>query len=155
MIAEMPPQLSLRTPIEELHKFGIGRLGPTLSHKLALALTSHLNRRTLMDVTVEDLLNYLPMRYEDRLKPAHIRDLKPGVEASLELHVKLSGGYEVSGRRSFRRSRLFIFEVSATDPERTGKDVMVWWFVSGRRSYDIIEYYKKRLARGCRFITYG
>ena len=155
MIAEMPPELSLRTPIEEIHKFGIGRLGPTLSHKLALALTGHLNRRTFTDVTVEDLLNYLPMRYEDRLKPAHIRDLKPGVEASLELHVRLSGGYEVSGRRSFRRSRLFIFEVSATDPERTGKDVMVWWFVSGRRSYDIIEYYKKRLARGCRFITYG
>ncbi|HKO60030.1 MAG TPA: ATP-dependent DNA helicase RecG [Pyrinomonadaceae bacterium] len=151
----MPPQLSLRTPIEELQKFAIGRLGPTLSHKLALALANHLNRRNPNDVTVEDLLNYLPMRYEDRLRPARIRDLKPNVEASLELQVRVSGGYEVSGRRSVRRSRLFIFEVSATDPERTGKDVMVWWFVSGRRSYDIIEYYKKRLAQGCRFITFG
>ena len=155
MIAQMQPQLSLRTPIIELQKFGIGRLGPSLSHKLALALTNHLNRRTVPEATVEDLLNYLPMRYEDRLKPAGIRDLKPGVEASLELEVRVSGGYEVSGRRSFRRSRLFIFEVSATDRERTGKDVMVWWFVSGTRSYDIIDYYKKRLARGSRFITFG
>ncbi|HEY5885420.1 MAG TPA: ATP-dependent DNA helicase RecG [Pyrinomonadaceae bacterium] len=155
MIAEMPAQLSLRTPIEDLQKFGIGRLGPTLSHKLAIALANHLNRRAWTDVTTEDLLNYLPMRYEDRSKPARIRDLTLGAEASLELIVKVSGGYEVSGRRSFKRSRLFIFEVSATDPERSGKDVMVWWFVSGSRSYDIIEYYKKRLARGCRFITYG
>ena len=155
MIAEMPPQLSLRTPIDDLHKFGLGRLGQILSHKLALALASHFNKKSSKEVTVEDLLNYLPMRYEDRSKPARIRDLTPGVEASLELQVKVSGGYQVRNRRSAGRSRLFIFEISATDPERTGKPVVVWWFVSGTRSYDIVNYYKKRLIQGSRFITFG
>lgn len=151
----MPLQLSLLTPIDELYKFGIGRLGQTLSHKLALALTSHFNRKNSKQTTVEDLLNYLPMRYEDRSKPSRIRDLTPGVEASLELQVKVAGGYQVRNRRSAGRSRLFIFEVSATDPERSGKPVVVWWFVSGTRSYDIVNYYKKRLTQGSRFITFG
>jgi len=151
----MPVQLSLITPIDELHKFGVGRLGQILSHKLALAVGINLNRKNSKETTVEDLLNYLPMRYEDRSKPARIRDLTPGVEASLELEVKVAGGYQVRSRRSGGRSRLFIFEVSATDPERTGKPVVVWWFVSGARSYDIVNYYKKRLSQGSRFITFG
>lgn len=151
----MPAQLSLRTPIDEVYKFGVGRLGQTLSHRLALALASHFNKRGSKETSVEDLLNYLPMRYEDRSKPARIRDLTPGVEASLELQVKVAGGYQVRNRRSAGRSRLFIFEVSATDPERTGKPVVVWWFVSGARSYDIVNYYKKRLVQGARFITFG
>ncbi len=151
----MPPQLSLCTPIDELHKFGLGRLGQILSHKLALALARNFNRKSSKEITVEDLLNYLPMRYEDRSKPARIRDLTPGVEASLELQVKVSGGYQVRNRRSAGRSRLFIFEITATDPERTGKPVVVWWFVSGTRSYDIVNYYKERLTQGSRFITFG
>jgi ATP-dependent DNA helicase RecG len=151
----MPAQLSLITPIDDLYKFDVGRLGQILSHKLALALGSHFNRKSSKGTTVEDLLNYLPMRYEDRSKPARIRDLTPGVEASLELQVKVSGGYQVRNRRTAGRSRLFIFEVSATDPERTGKPVVVWWFVSGTRSYDIVNYYKKRLSQGSRFITFG
>ncbi len=81
-------------------------------------------------MTVEDLLNYLPMRYEDRSNLARIRDLKDGMEASLELYVKLAGGYQVRNKRSFNR-RLFIFEISATDPERSGRPVVIWTFLSG------------------------
>ena len=116
--ARMPAPLSLSTPIDELYKFGVGRLGQTLSHKLALALAGHFNRRNSREATVEDLLSYLPMRYEDRSHPARIRDLSEGMEASLELQVKVAGGYQVRSRRSYGRSRLFIFEVSATDPEK-------------------------------------
>jgi RecG-like helicase len=31
----------------------------------------------------------------------------------------------------------------------------VWWFVSGRRAYEIIQFYTKKLKRGARFITFG
>jgi RecG-like helicase len=37
----------------------------------------------------------------------------------------------------------------------TGREVIVWWFVSGRRAYDIVKYYTAKLARGTRFITFG
>jgi ATP-dependent DNA helicase RecG len=33
--------------------------------------------------------------------------------------------------------------------------VIVWWFVSGRRAYDIVKYYTTRLVPGTRFITFG
>src|SRR5262249_45449485 len=69
--------------------------------------------------------------------------------------TKVSGGYQVRHRKSFNRSTLFIFEVSATDPERTGKPVIIWWFVSGSHAKDIVTYYSKRFPRGARFITYG
>jgi ATP-dependent DNA helicase RecG len=95
------------------------------------------------------------MRYEDRSNPAHIRDLAEGMEASLELVVKVAGGYQVRNRRSSGRSRLFIFEVTVTDPDRTGRPVVVWWFVSGAHAHDIIDYYTKRFTRGARFITFG
>jgi ATP-dependent DNA helicase RecG len=33
--------------------------------------------------------------------------------------------------------------------------VIVWWFVSGRRAYDIVKYYTAKLVRGTKFITFG
>ena len=154
MIPPMPGAISLNTPIEDLHSFRIARLGDQLSHKLALALASHANKRNAADVTVEDLLNYLPMRYEDRSHPAAIKDLSEGLEASLELLVHRAHGYEV--RKGYRRgARLFIFEVTAYDAARTGRDVIVWWFVSGKRAYEIVKYYTNKLVAGTRFITFG
>src|SRR6185369_13761343 len=67
----------------------------------------------------------------------------------------LSGGYQVRNRRTAGRSRLFIFEVSAQDAGRTGRPVVVWWFVSGRHCYEIVKYYTEKLTRGTRFITFG
>jgi ATP-dependent DNA helicase RecG len=154
MIPPMPSAISLNTSIEDLHKFRIARLGDQLSHKLALALASHTNKRNATDATVEDLLNYLPMRYEDRSHPAVIGDLSDGMEASLELIVQRAHGYEI--RKGFRRGpRLFIFEVKAYDSAHTGREVIVWWFVSGRRAYEIVQYYTNKLVAGTRFITFG
>jgi ATP-dependent DNA helicase RecG len=155
MIRSMPSAISLNTPIEDLHKFKIARLGPNLSRKLAAALAAHTYRQAARDATVEDLLTYLPMRYEDRSHLTTIKDLEHGLEASLELQSRLAGGYEVRNRRAFGRSRLFIFEVSAVDLGKTGRPVVVWWFISGRNAHDIINYYSKKLQRGTRFITYG
>ena len=155
MIPPMPSAISLNTPIEDLHRFKIARLGPNLSRKLAAAVAALSYRERSVEATVEDLLTYLPMRYEDRSHLTTIKDLEHGLEASLELHSRLAGGYEVRNRRSFGRSRLFIFEVSAVDSGKTGRPVVVWWFISGRNAHEIINYYSKKLKRGTRFITFG
>ena len=156
MIPAMPSAISLDTPVEDLHKFRIARLGENPSRKLASALASQVHKRNRSEVTVEDLLTYLPMRYEDRSRTAAIRDLQDGLEASLDLTVTHAHGYPVRGKASFARGpRLFIFEVAAGDAGKTGRDVVVWWFVSGRRAYDIIKYYTARLVPGTRFITFG
>jgi len=155
MIGAMPGAISLDTPVEDLHSFKIARLGPVLSLKLAKALAAQTHKKNTGTVTVEDLLNYFPMRYEDRSHPALIKDLHDGVEASLELTVTHAHGYSVSKPRGYGRPQLYIFEVSAIDGPMTGREVIVWWFVSGRRAYDIVKYYTAKLARGARFITFG
>ncbi len=151
----MPPPFSLKTPVAELYKYGLPRFGQTLSGKLASEIAAHSGKKDPGAATVEDLLGYLPMRYEDRSSPAHIRDLTDGMEASLELIVKIAGAFQVKNRRTHGRSSLYIFEVTATDPEKTGRPIVVWWFVSGTHAHDIINYYTKRFTRGARFITFG
>ncbi len=155
MIAAMPGAISLNTSIEDLHSFKIARLGPVLSRKLAKALATQTYKKSSAAATVEDLLNYFPMRYEDRSHPALIKDLKEGVEASLELTVTHAHGYAVRNQRGYGRPQLYIFEVAGIDGPMTGREVIVWWFVSGRRAYDIVKYYTAKLARGTRFITFG
>ncbi|HEU4835848.1 MAG TPA: ATP-dependent DNA helicase RecG [Pyrinomonadaceae bacterium] len=151
----MPGAISLNTPIEDLHSFKIARLGQILCHKLAKALAAQTHKKNSAGVTVEDLLNYFPMRYEDRSRPALIKDLHDGVEASLELTVTRTNGYAVRNPRGYSRSGLYIFEVYGIDGPMTGREVIVWWFVSGRRAYDIVKYYTAKLRRGTRFITFG
>ena len=155
MIAAMPSAISLNTPVEDLHNFKIARLGPVLSRKLAHALAAQTHKKSGAAVTVEDLLTYFPMRYEDRARPALIRDLHDGVEASLELTVTHAHGYAVRNPRGYGRAQLYIFEVSAIDGPMSGREVIVWWFVSGRRAYDIVRYYTAKLVRGTKFITFG
>jgi len=155
MIPPMPSAISLNTPIEDLHSFKIARLGPILSQKLAKALATQTHKKNSAEATVEDLLNYFPMRYEDRSRPALIKDLQEGVEASLDLTVTKTNGYAVRNPRGYGRAQLYIFEVYGIDGPMTGREVIVWWFVSGRRAYDIVKYYTAKLARGVRFITFG
>ncbi len=155
MIAPMPSAISLNTPVEDLHSFRIARLGETLSHKLAKALAGQTHKKASAEVTVEDLLTYFPMRYEDRSRPASIKDLRADMEASLELTVTHAHGYPVRNTRGYGRAQLFIFEVAGIDAAKTGREVIVWWFVSGRRAYDIVKYYTTRLTPGTRFITFG
>ncbi|HKN85027.1 MAG TPA: hypothetical protein VJW17_16395, partial [Pyrinomonadaceae bacterium] len=142
----MPSAISLNTPIEDLYKFRIARLGETLSHKLARALASQAHKKSAAEVTVEDLLTYFPMRYEDRSRPALIRDLRDEMEASLELTVTHAHGYPVRNMPRYGCPKLFIFEVAGIDAAKTGREVIVWWFVSGPRAYDIVKYYTARLT---------
>ena len=151
----MHEPITLDTRIDQLHKYSIARLGETLSRKLAQALASYAVKPNASEATVEDLLSNLPMRYEDRSNLSRIRDLTEGTEASLELYAKVAGGYQVGKKRAYGQPRLFIFEVSATDKDKTGRPVVVWWFVSGPHAHDIVTYYTRKLSRGVRFITFG
>src|SRR3954469_12684512 len=54
--------------------------------------------------TVEDLLYYLPFRYEDRVNPRTIAELKPGEMASVIAEVRTA--------MLFRTRRMPIFEVN-------------------------------------------
>ena len=147
--------LTLDTSIVELYRFGIPRFGQPTARKLGLALASLSAKTDATEATVEDLLNYLPMRYEDRSNLARIENLSDGVEASLELYVRVAGGFQVGKNRGPKQPKLFIFEITASDPERTGKPVVVWWFVSGRAAQRIIAYNRQRFERGARFIAFG
>ncbi|HEY0077189.1 MAG TPA: ATP-dependent DNA helicase RecG [Pyrinomonadaceae bacterium] len=147
--------LSLSTPILLLHKHAVPRMGQPTARRLGLALANISGKGDANDTTVEDLLNYLPMRYEDRSNLARIEDLRDGVEASLELYVRVAGGFQVGKNRSPKAPPLYIFEITASDPERTGKPVVVWWFVSGRQAARIVAYNRQKFERNTRFIAFG
>src|ERR1041384_2734574 len=139
--------ISLETRILDLAARGIAIFGAT-ARKLASGVAEISTGKTVNSVTVEDFLLYLPMRYEDRSSFARIRDLSDGMEASLDLTVR------VAKPRYIGRSR-FIFTVSASDSTNSGPQVLIDWFVSGARAKQIIEYYSKKFVRGTRFIAFG
>jgi ATP-dependent DNA helicase RecG len=146
--------IALDTPVTSLLKY-IPRLGQYGARKLAAAVARLSRTHNPAEVTVEDLLSYLPMRYEDRSRLATIRDLDDGMVASLELSVRLAGAFQVGKNRPFKSPKLFIFEVSASDPAMTGRPVVIWWFISGKNAHQIIQYNMKRFTRGARFIAFG
>ncbi|HZI49289.1 MAG TPA: ATP-dependent DNA helicase RecG, partial [Pyrinomonadaceae bacterium] len=143
----MISSISLDTRILDLPA-DIARLGPHGARKLALGLAEISPGKDINSVTVEDLLLYLPMRYEDRSRMIAVRDLQDDQEASLDLTVRLAKPRYIGRRR-------FIFTVSASDQNNTGRQVLIEWFVSGSRAKQIIEYYVKRFTRGTRFIAFG
>ena len=146
--------LSLSTPILSLPQYSIPRLGLPSARRLALALATVADKRDASEATIEDLLHYLPMRYEDRSNLTRISDLRDGVEASLDLYVRVAGGFQVGRNRGPKQPPLYIFEITASDPERTGKPVVVWWFVSGRQTQRSVAYHSQKFVRGARFIAF-
>jgi ATP-dependent DNA helicase RecG len=81
--------LELTTPVQY-----VKGIGPRLAEILA----------TKGIVTVGDLLNYLPFRYEDRLNPRGISELRPGEMATVIGEVRNSG--------LFRTRRMPIFQLT-------------------------------------------
>src|SRR5205823_13255491 len=82
--------LELTTPVQY-----VKGIGPRLAEMLA-AKGLH---------TVDELLHYLPFRYEDRLNPKSIAELRPGEMASVIAEVRTSG--------LFRTRRMPIFQMTA------------------------------------------
>ncbi len=138
-----------------LGALGTAGLSPNMAKKLAAAVTNHAGKSDFSDATVEDLLNYFPTRYEDRSNLIGIDQLFDGIEASVEIYTRVSGGFQVGRNRSAKQPPLFIYEVSGSDRERTRKPVVVFWFISGKASKAVINYYNERFSRGSRFIAYG
>ncbi len=148
-------KVTLKTPLIELHTHKIAKLSAAAARKLAVSVAAFAGRSDATSATVNDLLNYYPMRYEDRSNFLGIDKLYDGLEASVELYTRVSGGFQVGKNRSPRAPKLFIFEISASDADRAMKPVVVWWFVSGKNATHIINYYRERFSRGTRFVAFG
>lgn len=148
-------KLTLSTPVIELYRHRVARLTAATAGKLAAALASVAAKTDIEQVTVADLLNYFPMRYEDRSNLITSDKLSDGIEAAVEINVRNSGGLRVGKNRDPRKPPLFIFEVTGGDAEKRLPPVQVKWFVSGRNASQILEWYEKRFARGTRFVAYG
>jgi ATP-dependent DNA helicase RecG len=85
--------LELNTPVQY-----VKGIGPRLAEVVA----------TKGIATVEDLLYYLPFRYEDRLNPRRIGELRAGEMASVIAEVRTSA--------LFRTKRMPMFELTVGDP---------------------------------------
>jgi ATP-dependent DNA helicase RecG len=86
--------------------------------------------------TVEDLLYYLPFRYEDRLNPRGIAELQPGEMATVIAEVRNAG--------VFRTKKMPIFEMVAGQGRATLKCI---WFHG--------EYLRDRFKPGQLVALYG
>ena len=87
--------------------------------------------------TAEDMLYYLPMRYEDRSNPTPIKDLKLGEQQTIEGEI-INAGSRIS------RSGMRIFQAALTD--KTGL-IHATWFNQ--------PYLKDYLKKGQRVVLYG
>ncbi|MDX2033415.1 MAG: hypothetical protein SF339_22255 [Blastocatellia bacterium] len=103
--------LTLETQLVDLHHHGLPRVGQKTAHGLAVEIAAINARPDAREATVEDLLHYLPMRYEDRSNLARIHELQDGETASIEVTVRVGGILPLKG------GRLKMYEFIATDGE--------------------------------------
>ncbi len=152
----MPNDLiTLSTPLIAIPASQIANLSTNLRAKLAVAVAGFAGKTDPADANVEDLLNYFPTRYEDRSNFVQISELSDGLEAAVEIYVKVCGGFRVGKNRGPRQPPLYIFEISGADAARTQRPVVVKWFVSGKAADRIVSYHEDRFPRGTRFVAYG
>lgn len=130
--------LTLNTPLIELHHHGLPRIGKKTSESLAVEIAAITAQANPYKSTVEDLLHYLPMRYEDRSNLARIADLQDGAMASVEVKVRVGGIVPLKG------GRLKMYEFIATDGE--GQVRAFWWNQV---------FLNKVFTRGSRVVLYG
>ena len=90
-------------------------------------------------LTVEDILAYLPLRYEDRSNLKPISQLAPGEMATVIAEVRSA---RLSG---FKRRNLGLFEVAFTDG--SGETLNGKWFHGG--------YLANVLVPGMRLALFG
>ena len=117
----MSARLSLTTPLIELPAY-LRRIGTTTAGKLATELAAALGKPSPAEVTVEDLLLYLPFRYEDRSHLPRIRDLADGMAASVAVEVHAPSSAPI---RTKNGKRLTLFEFTGRD--ETGRIRAYWW----------------------------
>ncbi len=113
--------LSLTTALIEIPAYLRG-IGMATAEKLAAELANAIGKVSLADVTVEDLLLYLPFRYEDRSRLPQIYDLVPGQSASVLVEVGVTASYPI---RTKHGKHLTLFEFIGWD--KTGRIRAYWW----------------------------
>src|SRR5437667_10906179 len=106
--------------------------------KLAQGVAASMSVANAQRVTIDDLIHYLPMRYEDRSNLARIRELQNGMWATIEAEVRIAGTYAV------KSGKLRIFEISAVDG--TGQIRAFWWNQA---------YLQNSFKQGRRVLLYG
>src|SRR5580658_5160888 len=119
--ANIFPMLELSTPVQY-----VKGIGPRLAEVLG-AKGIH---------TVDDLLHYLPFRYEDRLNPRGIAELRGGEMATVIAEVRNSG--------FLRTRRMPIFQMTASQGRARLKCI---WFNAS--------YLRDRFKTGQRVALYG
>ncbi|QQS45596.1 MAG: ATP-dependent DNA helicase RecG [Acidobacteriota bacterium] len=130
--------LTLTTPLVELHHHGLPRVGQKTAHALAIEIAAINARPDAREATVEDLLHYLPMRYEDRSNLTRIAELRDGETASIEVMVRIGGIIPLKG------GRLKMYEFIGADGENQIR--AFWWNQI---------YLNRVFTRGSRVILYG
>lgn len=130
--------LKLDTPLIELHHHGLPRVGKKTAEHLAVEIAALAAKPDARQAIVEDLLHYLPLRYEDRSNLARIAQLQDGETASVEVTVRVGGIIPLKG------GRLKMYEFIATDGE--GQARAFWWNQI---------YLNRVFTRGSRVILYG
>jgi ATP-dependent DNA helicase RecG len=130
--------LKLSTPLYELHLHEIPRLAMKTAQKLAAGTASVAGLGNPLHATIEDLIYYLPMRYEDRSNLARITDIEHNTYATIEVEVRVAGTYAVKG------GKLRIFEFSGID--ETGQVRAYWWNQP---------YLQNSFPRGRKVLLYG
>jgi ATP-dependent DNA helicase RecG len=130
--------LVLKTPLIKLHLHEIPRVAIKTAQKIAQGVASSVGFLDPMEVTVEDLLYCLPMRYEDRSNMMRVAELQNGMYATIEVEVRVAGSYPVKG------GKLRIFEFSAVDT--TGQIRAFWWNQA---------YLVNSFTKGKRVLLYG
>lgn len=130
--------LTLNTPLVELHHHALPRIGQTTAFKLAVEIANITAKPDARQATVEDLLHYLPMRYEDRSNLANTSMLQDGQTASMEVMVRVGGIVPLKG------GRIKMYEFIGTDG--IGQVRAFWWNQI---------YLNKVFNRGARVILYG
>lgn len=130
--------ITLTTPIEKLET-ELPRVGKKTAQALAGSIALLNACPSPQQAKVEDLLFYLPMRYEDRSNLAKIGDLADGMEAAVAVEIKVAGNYKVGKANQHK-----IFEFSGEDG--TGRIRAFWW------NQPFLE---KTFIRGSQVILYG
>ncbi|HMV99890.1 MAG TPA: ATP-dependent DNA helicase RecG [Acidobacteriota bacterium] len=113
--------LTLATPLAELHLY-LPRVGKKTATKLATEVAELLEMTDLADPTVEDLVYYLPFRYEDRAQLMSSNDLADGMKAALEVELTTT---EYAPIRTKTGRALSIFQITGLDS--AGRLRAMWW----------------------------
>ncbi len=151
----MDATITLTDRLIEVPDRMMGNTSLPLRRKLAIAIAPLAGKTDPAQVTVEDLLHYFPARYEDRSNMLGIDMIEDGMEAAVEIVVKVSGGYRVGKNRNPRQPPLYLFEISGSDVARKHRPIVVKWFISGKAAERIVAYYQDRFRQGVRFVAYG